>query len=171
MQVSKFTPALVSAVVTGLESGHSVRSICKRVGISTPTYYKWIGEAEQVNPDQNKVDFRDRVLAAEGQAEQDLLNIVWAKSKKDAKSAQWLLARRFKWSEAHSVSAEAQKELDRLKLAKARAEVEFLEARSEALRGMDTDSDEVLGLLRGIIDHPKESSDPGLEVLRLSSTN
>ncbi|MAN63687.1 MAG: hypothetical protein CMI60_17260 [Parvibaculum sp.] len=171
MQVSKFTPALVSAVVTGLESGHSVRSICKRVGISTPTYYKWIAEAEQVNPDQNKVDFRDRVLAAEGQAEQDLLNIVWAKSKKDAKSAQWLLARRFKWSEAHTVSAEAQKELDRLKLAKARAEVEFLEARSEALRGMDTDSDEVLGLLRGIIDHPKGASDPSLEVLRLSKAH
>tara|TARA_R110000822_G_scaffold74028_4_gene178010 strand:- start:817 stop:1329 length:513 start_codon:yes stop_codon:yes gene_type:complete len=170
--VSKFTPSLVNAVVTGLESGHSVRSICKRVGISTPTYYKWIHEADSLDPDQNKVDFRDRVLAAEGKAEQDLLSIVWEKSKKDAKSAQWLLSRRFKWSEGHSVSAEAQKELDMLRLAKARAEVEFLEARSEALRGMDKDSDEVLGLLRGIMDDPKEAAqDPPLDILRLSSTN
>lgn len=169
--MSKFTPGLVSAVVTGLESGHSVRSICKRVGISTVTYYKWLAEGEEVDPDPNKADFRDKVLAAEGQAEQDLLNIVWAKSKKDAKAAQWLLARRFKWSEAHTVSAEAQKELDRLKLAKARAEVEFLEARSEALRGMDTDSDEVLGLLRGIMDDEPAQADPGLEVLRLHKAN
>ena len=171
MPNTKFSQAVVDRIVIGLEESQSITSICKSVGISTPTYYKWLAEANMVNPDPAKVKFLEQVMAAEGTAEQGLVDVVRQKAKKDAKAAQWLLSRRYKWQEGHQLGKEAQKELDRLRVAKARAEIEFLDARSEALRGMDTESDEVLGLLRGIMDDPKETKDPGLEVLRLSKAN
>ncbi|ANS05353.1 hypothetical protein [uncultured Mediterranean phage] len=169
----KFSPEIVDRIVLGLEACQSVTGICKAVGISAPTYYKWLGEATLVNPDPAKVEFLERVMAAEGEAEQGLVDVVRQKAKKDARCAQWLLARRYKWQEGHQLAKEAQKELDRLRVAKARAEIEFLEARSEALRGLDTESDEVLGLLRGLVDDPAETTgaDAGLEVLRLSKAN
>lgn len=171
MSNTKFSKAIVDKIVIGLENSQSVTAICKSVGISAPTYYKWLAEANMVDPDPAKVEFLERVMAAEGRAEQGLVDVVRQKAKKDARAAQWLLARRYKWQEGHQLGKEAQKELDRLRVAKARAEVEFLEARSEALRGLDTESDEVLGLLRGIMDDPKETTDPGLEVLRLHKAN
>ena len=171
--MGKFCSDIVDRIVIGLEQSQSVTGICKSVGISAPTYYKWLGEANLVNPDPAKVEFLERVMAAEGKAEQGLVDVVRQKAKKDARAAQWLLARRYKWQEGHQLAKEAQKELDRLRVAKARAEIEFLEARSEALRGMDTESDEVLGLLRGLMDGPVDTTeaDAGLEVLRLPTAN
>tara|TARA_R110000751_G_scaffold148178_1_gene252886 strand:- start:22 stop:540 length:519 start_codon:yes stop_codon:yes gene_type:complete len=172
MSNTKFSQAVVDRIVIGLEESQSITGICKSVGISPPTYYKWLSEANLASPDPKKVAFLERVMAAEGAAEQGLVDVVRHKAKKDAKAAQWLLSRRYKWQEGHQIGKEAQKELDQLRVAKARAEVEFLDARSEALRGMDSESDEVLGLLRGIMDDPNEAKgDPGLEILRLSSTN
>jgi hypothetical protein len=134
--VSKYTDGkTVRLIVETLKRGQTRHVACRAAGIHDSTFHTWMR-------DKGKVEFREKVLAAEALSEEALVKIIQKHAEDDWRSAKWLLARRFlHWREQAYTRQEVRDRLDELRVRKSELEVEYAEMKLKAAKNVGGDQD------------------------------
>lgn len=92
---SKLTPELAQDFCKAIQLGMTYKLSCAYVGISEPTFYRWLQEAEKPTGRKAQKDFRDALKTAEAKgAAHSLAVIRRAADDGNWTAAAWILERR-----------------------------------------------------------------------------
>lgn len=155
---NKFSGALADKICEGTKAGYTRKAVCDTVGISVDTLRSWLRKgAEDSAPDLLK-KFRRDFDKAEKEATIYLMDTIKFHSKKDWKAAAWLLERTRNGFKLRSrMSQETQRRIDELAVQKAELELEYIQAKTKALKGGSITPEQILELLN---DSPKQEEKP-----------
>ena len=138
---SKFTDTRCRIILDALADGQTYQVAATMAGVSAGTLSGWL-------KDEGKLEFFERCKAAEAQAEAKLVACVHEHAGSDWKAAKWLLARRYShWREVPIQDQQVADELNRLKVLKAQAELEYAQSKLEMLRSQDVEDVSLLEIL------------------------
>ena len=141
MGFSKYCEYSRATIIKGLEAGHSRTSVCKKVGIKVQTLTTWL-------KDPNKSDFADDVIRAEGQGTIQLVEQIKFHGQKDWRAAAWILERtRPEFMKTARVSNEHRRNLDQLAAEKLQADIDYVKAKTEALKSTDLSTEDIRQIL------------------------
>lgn len=103
---TKLTPARKERLLEAVRRGAPYATACLYAGVHFATFRRWLLAAEQEGADGSEAgvskrelrafrEFREELLAAEGEAAMGILDEVREAGGKDWKASAWLLARRY----------------------------------------------------------------------------
>ncbi len=125
----------IDTIIAMLAVGHTRTAASKAVAVKPWFFFAILREGKTVKGRCH--DILKRVIAAEGKAQVSLEAIVIADAKVNVKTAQWLLARRFRLKERHEADIEVLKKRDILALRQEEVKLEMLEQKLDLLTGAD----------------------------------
>ena len=104
---TKLTPAVQEKILTALVSGNYRNVAAQWADIAPETFSRWMERGEK-EPESPYGLFRQAVLKAEARAHVRAVNRILKAAEKDAKHAQWWLARKYpkEWAEKPRVQVE-----------------------------------------------------------------
>jgi hypothetical protein len=138
---SKYSEWARNTLIKGFESGHTRTSVCKKVGIKVQTLTNWL-------KDPDKADFADAVMRAEGQGTIQLVEQVKFHGQKDWRASAWILEHtRPEFMKNARISNEHRLRLDQLAIEKLQADIDYVKAKTEALKGTDLSTEEIRQIL------------------------
>ena len=150
---NKFCLGVTKTIIKGLESGHTRTSVCKRAGISIRTLRYWL-------KDEAKAEFAADVERAEAVGTIALVDQITFHSQKDWRAAAWILERtRDERRTASRSTAAHRKELDELSREKAAAEINFIKAKTEALKTSELSPQDIGRILGKAAEHRDSEED------------
>jgi len=123
----------VETILAMLSVGHTRTASAKAVGVKPWYFFAILREGKIVKGRCH--DILKGVIAAEGKAQVNLEAIVIADAKVNVKTAQWLLARRFRLKERHEADVEVLKRRDLLALRAEELKLEMLAVKLKLLKG------------------------------------
>lgn len=91
---SKLTPDAMDKIIEAIRAGNYKDVACEWAGVPQRTVRDWMKWGKE-RPDSEYGEFRRKVRTAEKAAEVQLVGEVRLAAKRDAKHAEWLLARRW----------------------------------------------------------------------------
>jgi len=121
----------LDTILAMLSIGHTRTATAKAVGIKPWNFLSVLREGKASRGRCH--DILKSVLSAEGKAQVNLEAIVIADAKVNVKSAQWLLARRFRLKERHEPDIEVLRKLDYNKLDQEEIKLRMLEQKLRLL--------------------------------------
>lgn len=122
----------VDTIMAMLSVGHTRTAAAKAVGVKPWYFFAILREGKIVKGRCH--DILKAAITAEGKAQVNLEAIVIADAKVNVKTAQWLLARRFRLKERHEADIEILKKRDLLALRAEELKLEMLEQKLEILK-------------------------------------
>jgi|TARA_R100000655_G_scaffold28392_1_gene57678 hypothetical protein len=153
----RYSQELADKVIEGLKKGHTKANVAKMIGLHEDTIRKW--QSKDRSGDAHYEGFDARVRAAEESAQGNLIDCITIHSQDDWRAAAWLLERR--WDDFKlkaRTSAEAQKQIDELSIEKAKAELEYTEAKTKSLNRGSLSPEQILELLNHAREHAKQEA-------------
>ena len=123
----------VDTILAMLSVGHTRTAAAKAVGVKPWYFFAILREGKIVKGRCH--DILKSVITAEGKAQVALEAIVIADAKVNVKTAQWLLARRFRLKERHEADVEVLKKRDLLALRAEELKLEMLAVKLKLLKG------------------------------------
>jgi len=139
-----------------LTIGHTRTAAAKAVGMKPTDFHNAMRQGKKKKGRAH--DLLIDVLLAEGKAQVRLESIVIRDAEVNVKTAQWLLARRFRLKERHEAEIDVLRKLDYNKLNQEEVKLQLLEEKLRLLReknGSDMTSDD----WRAIMAEAKETSE------------
>lgn len=121
----------IDTMLAMLSVGHTRTATAKAVGVKPWHFFTILREGKTVKGRCH--DILKAVITAEGQAQVNLEAIVIADAKVNVKTAQWLLARRFRLKERHEADIEILKKRDLLALRQEELKLEMVAAKLKLL--------------------------------------
>jgi hypothetical protein len=121
----------VETILAMLSVGHTRTAAAKAVGVKPWYFFAILREGKIVKGRCH--DILKGVITAEGKAQVNLEAIVIADAKVNVKTAQWLLARRFRLKERHEADVEVLKKRDLLALRAEELKLAMLAAKLKLL--------------------------------------
>lgn len=145
----------IDVIVAMLNIGHTRTACAKATGIKPSQLWDVIAKGKQVKGRCH--DLLVRILKSEGNAQVRLEGIIIKDAAVNVKTAQWLLARRFRLKERHEPELEILRKMDYNKLAQEEIKLELLGEKLRLLReksGEDMTADD----WRAIMSEAKETN-------------
>ena len=127
----KYVQPHIDTILAMLKVGHTRTGAAKAVGVK-PWHLFAIIRHGKVNRGRCQ-DMLAEILRAEGMAQVALESIVIEDAKVNVKTAQWMLARRFRLKERHEADIEVLRKLDYNKLAQEEIKLRMLEEKHRLL--------------------------------------
>ena len=121
----------IDTMLAMLSVGHTRTACAKAVGVKPWHFFTVLREGKTVKGRCH--DILREVIIAEGKAQVNLEAIVIADAKANVKTAQWLLARRFRLKERHEADIEILKKRDLLALRQEELKLEMIAAKLKLL--------------------------------------
>ena len=146
----------MATILAMLTIGHTRTAAAKAVGMKPTDFHNVIRQGKKQKGRAH--DLLIQVIVAEGKAQVRLESIVIRDAEVNVKTAQWLLARRFRLKERHEAEIDVLRKLDYNKLDQEEVKLQLLEEKLRLLReksGSDMTSDD----WRAIMAEAKETSD------------
>ena len=125
----------VDTILSMLSVGHTRTASANAVGIRPWFFFAILREGKIVKGRCH--DILRGVIAAEGKAQVNLEAIVIEDAKVNVKTAQWLLARRFRLKERHEADIEILKKRDLIALQQEEVKLKMLAEKLELLKGAE----------------------------------
>lgn len=147
--------ARLDVIKAMLSIGHTRTAVAKATGLKATEFHDVLRKGKNARGVCH--DILVDVLLAEGKAQVRLEGIVIADAEVNVKTAQWLLARRFRLKERHEAEIDVLRKLDYNKLAQEEVKLELLGEKLRLLReknGEDMTADD----WRAIMSEAKEAS-------------
>jgi len=154
---SKFTEVRKRVILDAIGDGQTYGVAATMAGISAGTLSGWLR-------DESKGEFVESCKAAEAKAESRLVAVMHDHAHTDWRAAKWLLSRRYAhWREVPVQEQAVSDELNRLKVLKAKVELEYAQSRLETLRSQESEDASLLSILNDpmILEHIEESDEVG----------
>tara|TARA_R110002167_G_scaffold98773_1_gene259606 strand:+ start:1050 stop:1511 length:462 start_codon:yes stop_codon:yes gene_type:complete len=128
-------------ILKGMKAGHTRESVCKKVGISTATLLNWL-------KDEGKREFAVLLAKAEGEGTIQLVEQVKFHGQKDWRAAAWILERtRPAFMKTARMSSDSKRRIDALAIEKLQADIDYVKAKTEALKGSDLSTEDIRQIL------------------------
>jgi hypothetical protein len=146
---TKYVESTIKKIEQSLANGFPRTVACAAGGICQETYYRW----RNLHP-----EFAERMDVAVGKSEEALVRRMMEAAEDDWKAAKFLLERRFRhWNSVPYSKHSDLDEMNRLKIERARLELDIMNAKLDALRRLEEPEGtvtvlEVLGELQSIED-------------------
>ena len=154
-QCADAVEAHIDTIKAMLSIGHTRTATAKAVGLKPTQLHDVLRRGKEHRG--RCYDILVEVLLAEGRAQVRLESIIIKDAEVNVKSAQWLLARRFRLKERHEPEIDLLRKLDRNKLDQEEVKLQLLAEKLRLLReksGADMTSDD----WRAIMSEAKEAS-------------
>ena len=130
-----------NTILKGMKAGHTRESVCKKVGISTATLLKWL-------KDEDKLEFAVLFAKAEGEGTIQLVEQVKFHGQKDWRAAAWILERtRPAFMKTARMASADKRRLDALAIEKLQADIDYVKAKTEALKSTDLSTEDIRQIL------------------------
>jgi hypothetical protein len=145
---TKFNGVIAAKICEGIQAGYTRTAVCHKVGIGPGTLRSWLKKGDESSSHRMLIDFRCSFDKAENEATVYLMDTIKFHSKKDWKAAAWLLERTRNGFKLRSrMSEEAQRRIDDLAVVKAELELDYIRAKTTAIKGGNISPEQILELL------------------------
>lgn len=145
---TKFNGAIAAKICEGIQAGYTRSAVCHKVGIGPGTLRSWLKKGSDPTSHKLLIGFKANFDKAENEATVYLMDTIKFHSKKDWKAAAWLLERTRNGFKLRSrMSEEAQGRIDSLAVEKAELELDYIRAKTKALKGGSISPEQILELL------------------------